>query len=107
MEQSCQQLAQSILCVGVIVDSLQVMVQMSLLGLALAVGQVLERNKINWMSEAGGALIVGILLGLIVTLASNLNYNYYSFFKFNVRIMCSPHACMLFPRPLKYRWAKT
>ena len=57
---------------------------MSLLALALAVGRVLERNEINWMSEAGGALIVGIVIGLIVTLLK-LDSNYSSFFEFNVR----------------------
>lgn len=64
---------------------------MSLLALALAVGRVLERNEINWMSEAGGALIVGIVIGLIVTLV-NLDYSYYSLFKFNVRIALTLHV---------------
>lgn len=59
--------------------------QMGLLGLALAIGRVLERNHVNWMSEAGGALIVGIVVGLVVTLAKNLSYNYTVLFQFNVR----------------------
>ena len=59
--------------------------QMSLLGFALTLGQFLERSKITWMSEAGAALIVGIVLGLIVALPNNLNYDYYSLFTFDVR----------------------
>lgn len=65
--------------------------QMLLLGVALTVGQFLERNNINWMSEAGGALIVGIVLGLVVTLANNVSHWYSDFFKFDVRAhaLCS------------------
>ena len=58
---------------------------MLLLGVALTVGQFLERNNINWMSEAGGALIVGIVLGLLVTLANNVSQSYSELFKFQVR----------------------
>ena len=65
--------------------TLQIIMQMGLLGLALAIGRVLERNHINWLSEAGGALIVGMVIGLIVTLAKNLSYNYTVLFQFNVR----------------------
>jgi hypothetical protein len=60
-------------------------VQMLLLGLSLILGQFFERSGINWASEAGVALVVGIVLGLIVTLASNVNSSYYDFFKFQVR----------------------
>jgi hypothetical protein len=59
--------------------------QMALLGVALIVGRVLERNNVHWLSEAGGALIVGVAMGVVVTLAKNLNHSYYSLFKFNVR----------------------
>lgn len=58
--------------------------QMLLLGVALAVGQILEKNRVEWMSEAGASLIIGILLGLCVTFANNLDYGYSELFKFNV-----------------------
>jgi hypothetical protein len=58
--------------------------QMLLLGLSLILSQFLERNDINWASEAGVALVVGIVLGLVVTLASNVDSSYYDFFKFQV-----------------------
>lgn len=57
---------------------------MLLLGVALIVGQILERNRVEWMSEAGASLIIGILLGLGVTLAGNLDYQFSELFKFNV-----------------------
>lgn len=57
---------------------------MLLLGVALVVGQILEKNRIDWMSEAGGALIIGVVLGLTVNLATNM-IDYENLFKFNVR----------------------
>lgn len=57
---------------------------MLLLGVALIVGQILEKNRVEWMSEAGASLIIGILLGLCVTLANNLDHQYSVLFKFNV-----------------------
>lgn len=64
---------------------------MLLLGVALIVGQILEKHRVEWMSEAGASLIIGILLGLSVTLANNLDYQYSSLFKFNV---CSTYMPM-------------
>ena len=58
---------------------------MLLLGVALVVGQMLEKNRIDWMSEAGGALIIGVVLGLTVNLVNNINPEFENMFKFNVR----------------------
>ena len=57
---------------------------MLLLGVALVVGQILEKNRIDWMSEAGGALIIGVILGLTVNLVNNITPDYENLFKFNV-----------------------
>lgn len=66
--------------------------QAVLLGLAMMLGQVLERNKIDWMSEAGGALLMGIVVGLILNV-SNISTAYEDVFRFNVRSYCSGCGC--------------
>ena len=72
-------------------DSPQSM-QMGLLGASLAIGKGLERSRVNWMSEAGVALLVGMLCGLVVMLASShLQYDFYSVFHFDVR-SCPCHS---------------
>ena len=71
----------------------ELLLQMSLLGVALALGRLLDRCHINWFSEAGGALVVGIIVGLVLMLARDVNYNYFNLFKFNVRPFCLTPLC--------------
>ncbi len=39
--------------------------QMILLGVALGLGQWLEKKKIDWLGEAGVALLLGIAMGIL------------------------------------------
>lgn len=67
---------------------------MLLLGVALMLGQVLERWKADWLSEAGGALLIGSALGFCVMLANNLDDSFSQLFRFNVRRRPRPPRAM-------------
>ena len=65
--------------------------QALLIGAAKVAGHLLERHRINWMSEAGTAILTGVLVGAAATLLDpNENGPYYDLLKFNVRI-CTDH----------------
>lgn len=80
---------------------------MLLLGVALIVGQLLEKNRIDWMSEAGAALIIGVVLGLTVNLVNAITPDFENMFKFNVRNpadVCL--ASIPLPRLCTHTWAE-
>lgn len=58
--------------------------QMLLVGASLMLGHWLELNKVDWMSEAGASLIVGILVGAVLKVAP-FSTEYESVFHFSVR----------------------
>lgn len=64
--------------------SLAVLTLAMLLALSLIVGQVLERRNVNWLSEAGGALLIGIVIGLVLNVTST-NIVYEGLFEFSTR----------------------
>ncbi|KAG2502023.1 hypothetical protein HYH03_000517 [Edaphochlamys debaryana] len=64
-----------------------ILIELAVLSGAIVVGRFLERIKFNWMGEAGAALIIGIIVGLIMkgskakdTLAESVSFNENIFF---------------------------
>ena len=68
------------------------MPQCILLAIALAVGRWLEKRKVAWLGEAGVALMLGILMGML-SRAFTFSATYVSWMRFQVNIFDGELRC--------------
>ena len=58
--------------------------QLVLLGLSLVLGQMLEKRRVQWLSEAGVALLLGVFMGVLSRVFS-VSKTYMDWLSFSVR----------------------
>ena len=61
--------------------------QLVLLGLSLVLGQMLEKRRVQWLSEAGVALLLGVSMGVLSRVFS-ISKTYMDWLSFSVRRPC-------------------
>ncbi|KAJ7549698.1 hypothetical protein O6H91_07G063300 [Diphasiastrum complanatum] len=88
------------------IPSLSIMVQILMLGSTFIFGHILKRNKIMIINEAGAALLLGVLVGLIVRFSGKekgfstwIDFNERFFFYFLLPPIIFESGWSLRPRP--------
>jgi hypothetical protein len=69
-------------------------VQLILLGLALGLGQWLEKKKIDWLGDASVALLLGLAMGILARVFT-LSHTYVAWMGFQVTQVTIAVACSL------------
>lgn len=68
--------------------------QLILLGLALGLGQWLEKKKVDWLGEASVALVLGLAMGILARVFT-LSHTYVAWMGFQVSQMNVSHEIQL------------
>eukprot|EP00803_Ostreobium_quekettii_P001444 evm.model.scf_1418.4 EVM.evm.TU.scf_1418.4 scf_1418:37200-39302(+) len=62
--------------------ALAILVLMALLGVTMIIGHLLDRKQITWMSEAGAALLLGIVIGYVGKVAAKDSTTFHKWLQF-------------------------